>query len=214
MLGLGLMYTDVATEVPGFANVGCPITRGGSFRLNFADDSTGKLFTVGKPCDWTRKLPDLAGRGHPQLALFSGGLIDTVPRKIPALGPGWHTVDEPRFQDLLRSEYEAAIDDVVSASPGTRVVLLTLSPDWKHGGERHRARIDIINGLFGQVAADRPGVTEIVDLKSWIDATGERERLCPDGLHLVPATTAKEVYERFLGPRLQQIAAEPPAALH
>ena len=38
------------------------------------------------------------------------------------------------------------------------------------------------------------------------DVRGERERLCPDGLHLVPATTAKEVYDRFLGPRLVQIA--------
>ncbi|MGZ4728661.1 MAG: acyltransferase family protein [Acidimicrobiales bacterium] len=214
MLGLGLMHTDVAVEVQGFANVGCPVTRGGSFRLTFAGDSSGKVFPAGRSCDWTRKLPDLAGRSHPQLALFSGGLIDSVPRKVTALGSGWHTVEEPSYRDFMRTELEGAVDAVVGASPGTKVVLLTLSPDWKRGDEHHRARIDIIDGLIRQVAADRPGVTEVVDLKAWIDGTGERERLCPDGLHLVPETTAVEVYQRFLGPRLQQIAAEPGPARH
>ena len=114
MLGLGLIYTDALLEVPGFANVGCPITRGGSFRLNFADDSSGKVFPAGKSCDWTKKLPELAGKSHPQLAVFSGGLIDSVPRKITALGPGWHTVDEPPFQDHMRSELDAAVDAVVA----------------------------------------------------------------------------------------------------
>jgi len=137
-----------------------------------------------------------------------------VPRKITALGPGWHTVDEPPFQDHMRSELDAAVDAVVGASPSTKVVLLTMSPDWKRGDEHHRARMDIINQIIRQVSADRPDVTEVVDLKAWIDATGERERLCPDGLHLVPNTTAKEVYDRFLGPRLQQIAAEPSPARH
>jgi peptidoglycan/LPS O-acetylase OafA/YrhL len=208
MLGLGLLHTDVADEVPGFANVGCPVTRGGSYRLTF-EDHGGKVFQAAKGCDWSTKLPKLAGTSHPQLVLFSGGLIDTVPRKLPALGSGWHTVDEVAYQQLMLSELEAAVDAVAVASPGTRVVLLTLSPDWKRGNVAHRQRVDIVNQVIQQVADQRPGSTEVVDLKRWLDATGERERLCPDGLHLVPDTTAVEVFDRFLGPRLRQIAAEP-----
>ena len=205
MLGLSLMYTDTTVGVPGFANVGCPITRGGTFRLNFADDHSGKVFDAAEACDWTTQLPDLAARSHPDVALFSGGVMDTVPRKLAVLGPGWHTIEEQGFQDTMRSEYEAAVDAVVGASPTTKVVLLTVSPDWKRGNATHEARVDIINHVIEQVAADRPGVTEIVDLKGWIDGTGERQRLCPDGLHLMPPTTGKEVFERFLAPRLEQI---------
>ncbi len=213
MLGVGLIYTDQAIGVPGFANVGCPLTRGGSFRLSF-DDHSGKVFDANEGCDWTTKLPDLAARSHPDLALFSGGMIDTVPRKLHALGPGWHTLEEPGFRAVLRSELEAAVDAVEGASPHTKVVLVTISPDWKRGNDTHRARVDIVNQVIEEVAADRPGMTEVVDLKGWIDATGERERLCPDGMHLVPATTAKEVYERFLGPRLRQIASGDITARH
>ncbi|HEY5155122.1 MAG TPA: SGNH/GDSL hydrolase family protein, partial [Acidimicrobiales bacterium] len=206
--------TDVAVGVPGFANVGCPITRGGSFRLNFSDDHSGKVFDAANGCDWTQKLPTLVAQSHPDLALFSGGVMDTVPRKLAVLGPGWHTIDEPAFQDAMRSEYEAAVDAVVGASPSTKVVLLTVSPDWKRGNATHAERVDLINHVIEQVAADRPGVTEIVDLKGWIDGTGERQRLCPDGLHLMPATTGKEVFERFLGPRLAQVLSGAVLARH
>ena len=214
MLGLALLHSDVADEVPGFANVGCPLSRGGSLRMTLTDDPKAKVFPAGRSCDWTKKLPDLAARTHPQLLLVSGGVIDTVPRKLTALGPGWHTLDEQAFQDYVRTELEAAVDSVVGASPGTKVVLLTLSPDWKRGGDVHAARVDIVNRVIDQVAADRPDVTDVVDLKSWIDATGERQRLCPDGLHLVPDTTGQEVFERFLGPRLQDIAAGRAPARH
>ncbi len=207
MLGLGLGYTDVAVEVPGMSNVGCPMSRGGSYRSTFDESMGGNVLVVGKACDWTTRLPALAARSQPQIALFSGGMIDTVPRRLPALGRGWHTLDEPAYQRLLRSEYDVAIDGVVAASPATKVVLLTMAADWKRADAANRARVAILNQVLAQAVSDRPAVTRLVDLAGWIDASGERQRLCPDGLHLVPQTTAKEVYERFLGPELQRIAS-------
>ncbi len=152
--------------------------------------------------------------------------IDTLRPKVVVLIVGWwETMDryyQGRWQHLGQPEYDAyetgQFEKAVSilSSQGAHVALMT-SPYYDTGeqldgqpwDEDSPSRVNVLNGIIGQVAAKNPGIVSIVPLNKYLDPDGHftwtingRVVRLGDGVHTTPAAGP------YLAPRiLPQLAA-------
>lgn len=192
------------------AVLGCPIARGGSYR--FLRD----IATFRGECDWGTRFPGLVEDQRPDVVVLTSGIWDVVDRRFPG-DDRWRHIGEPEVDSFILREFVAAID--VLGSTGASVVLLTY-PHFQAGAdqgftdlpESDPARVDRLNDLMRQAAAERPGVARVIDLQGWYaqqpGGEGDLSRR-PDGLHFsdeyVPTVGA------WLGPQLLAIGRNPAA---
>ena len=109
----------------------------------------------------------------------------------------WTHVGDPAYDAYLVSLYDRAV--AIASSHGAKVALLTspyylrgLRPDGGLWPEDDPARVDIMNGLFRQVAARHPGVVTLVDFGGKLSPgghfamTADGVQVRSDGVHLTP----------------------------
>lgn len=200
-VGISIGLSQVKSDfqfVGGYAELGCPIGHGG-LRRGFAatgDDETEIAWPVEAVCDtenWAATTSDLRPI---DVGIVLTGNWDLVGRQVEALGPDWHTIEEPKYQSWLLGEMERAVDGIHNAGV-KQVMWLTLPANV---GYQPSQRLDIFNELVARVASTRDWIT-IVDYASYIRAHNEWR---PDGIH-VSETTSLPFVEAWLVDQINDI---------
>ena len=205
MTGYG--FTDWLTAtgrglvVPGGATLGCSLMGGDALRL-------GNRTTEGPPgCpDWPTTWAQVIADGAPNTVVVQMGAWDVQDRRVGD-DPTWRGPGDPVYDEALRQRMLEAVD-ILSADRAMVVWLQAPIPTEGREGrlpdpayDAVAPRMARINELIGELPSLRPGRVMVVDLAGWFEATGEQERLRPDGMHF-SRETAGEVAERFLGPAI------------
>ena len=200
-VGISIGLSQVKSDfqfVGGYAELGCPIGHGG-LRRGFAatgDDEAEIAWPVEAVCDtenWAATTSDLKPI---DVGIILTGNWDLVGRQVEALGPDWHTIEEPKYQSWLLGEMERAVDGIHNAGV-KQVMWLTLPANV---GYQPSQRLDIFNELVARVASTRDWIT-IVDYASYIRAHNEWR---PDGIH-VSETTSLPFVEAWLVDQINDI---------
>ena len=200
-VGISIGLSQVKSDfqfVGGYAELGCPIGHGG-LRRGFAatgDDEAEIAWPVEAVCDtenWATTTSDLKPI---DVGIILTGNWDLVGRQVEALGPDWHTIEEPKYQSWLLGEMERAVDGIHNAGV-KQVMWLTLPANV---GYQPSQRLEIFNELVARVASTRDWIT-IVDYASYIRAHNEWR---PDGIH-VSETTSLPFVEAWLVDQINDI---------
>ncbi len=196
-----LALTDRGLAVPGGATLGCSLMGGDAMRLG---DRTieGPPGCPEWPTTWARAVAD----GAPSTVVVQTGAWDVQDRRLGD-DPTWRGPGDPVYDAALQQRMLEAID-ILSAN-GAMVVWLQgpIPTEGREGRLPDPAydavapRMARINELIGELPSLRPGRVMVVDLAGWFEATGEQQRLRPDGMHF-SRETAAEVAQRFLGPAI------------
>jgi peptidoglycan/LPS O-acetylase OafA/YrhL len=190
--------------VPGHGTaLGCGIGRGGE-RLQH-----GQASPIPPECQWDRVWPHVIDQ-HPEtkVAVLMTGTWDVIDRKLPG-DTQWRGPGDPTYDRYIAGEIGAAMD--LFRSRGLRVVWLTTPPlDFGRGQTPKPpldppdtpARVDRLNQLIRQEAAERQGVA-VVDYGAYIAGLSPAEdaRIRSDGVHL-DLEDAESVAADFLGPQI------------
>ncbi len=178
-LGLGTArggFTEIQVAT-SYTTLGCPTGRAGAMRAT-------KGATVYEPaadCDWTNAIADVAARfGGLDAAVVWSGTRDIADRKVPALGNTWMNVTDPAYRAWLLTEMVALNDTIVAATGARKVLWLTLPEDPNFP---HPERFAAWTALLHDLQAQRPDEVTIIDIAAYIAASGDAQRLLPDGLH-------------------------------
>jgi peptidoglycan/LPS O-acetylase OafA/YrhL len=157
--GLERWGYDNGVSVVNAGRYYCGIARGG--RLAMAMGNTAN------PCeDWPQRWPGMLDRLRPDVVVVLTTIWDTSPRQRDDWGPDYIGVGDARFDQLVTTDWKAAVD--VLGSRGARVVWLT-SPCSAQPPIDHN--LQYANQLYlASVRRSTPMVQ--VDLDS---------RVCPDG---------------------------------
>ncbi|MCX7621251.1 MAG: acyltransferase family protein [Acidimicrobiales bacterium] len=185
-----------ADVVSGWTGLGCGLSRYGN---RGEGPSRGPVLPE---CNaWDEGWREAIDKNRPNIGVIQVGPWEVVDRQLP--GDRWRALGDPVLDEYEKSEIRRAIDLLQAVD--AEVVFLNLpyigAPEGKdvtefRGNAADPARADRFNQLLAEVAAERPGV-HIIDLKGWLESSGEDKRLRPDGEHFSEAT-AYEVAERFL----------------
>ena len=201
-VGISIGLSQVKSDfqfVGGYAELGCPIGHGG-LRRGFAatgDDEAEIAWPVEAVCDtenWAATTSDLKPI---DVGIILTGNWDLVGRQVEALGPDWHTIEEPKYQSWLLGEMERAVDGIHNAGV-KQVMWLTLPANV---GYQPSQRLDIFNELVARVASNRDWIT-IVDYASYIRAHNEWR---PDGIHVSQDVSLLFV-ETWLADQINELA--------
>ena len=201
-VGISIGLSQVKSDfqfVGGYAELGCPIGHGG-LRRGFAatgDDEAEIAWPVEAVCDtenWAATTSDLKPI---DVGIILTGNWDLVGRQVEALGPDWHTIEEPKYQSWLLGEMERAVDGIHNAGV-KQVMWLTLPANV---GYQPSQRLDIFNELVARVASTRDWIT-IGDYTSYIRAHNEWR---PDGIHVSQDVSLLFV-ETWLADQINELA--------
>jgi peptidoglycan/LPS O-acetylase OafA/YrhL len=148
---------------------------------------------------------------HPQVVALIIGWWDCMDRFYQGR---WQHLGQPSFDAYETAQLEKAVS--VLSSGGARVALMT-SPYYDTGeqldgqpwDEDMPARVDVLNSIIEQVAAQHPDVVSVVPLNKYLDPDGHftwtidgKVMRLGDGVHTTPAAGP------YLAPRiLPQLAA-------
>ncbi len=212
----GLETEDGLVAVHGLGGLGCSVTRGGERRY------AGEVGASAPHCDeWATLIPSAASTvrstyGHADMAILGTGPWDVSDRRLPG-EDAWRSPGDPVYDAYLRSELAAATDAFLDeglpvvwlTTPYLDVGKLMQPPPPEPFPESDPARVDLLNDIIRDLAAERDGVA-VVDLGGYLDdlPDAQDERLRPDGVHL-EREAAQEVAQ-WLGPAI--VAAVPSAA--
>jgi peptidoglycan/LPS O-acetylase OafA/YrhL/lysophospholipase L1-like esterase len=207
-VGYGLQLwskSNPGIKVSNAGQFGCPIARGGSYRF------LREIEQFAASCDWGTKFPSYVDDAQPDVVVLTSGIWEVVDRILPG-DDRWRHIGQDDVDHYELAEVLAAIDAL--GKQGSTVVLLTY-PHFEAGQdqgfaglpESDPARVDRLNQILRDAAAQRPGVATVVDLQGWL-AQQPGGELDPakrdDGLHFrdayVPTIGA------WLGPQLENIA--------
>jgi peptidoglycan/LPS O-acetylase OafA/YrhL len=207
-LALGMVPTGgpVAQVVAAPVEMGCALGRGGTHRADRPGDAVAVDTEL---CDWTQGWPaGLAGRTPIDVGIVWFGSWDAQDRRGAPLGDGWSHLGQPAFDAWMLTELDAASQLLLTHGVRT-VVWLTVDAD----PATESVGIDRYNELLETYAAGHGPQVQVIDLAAWLDATGERDRLLPDGRHATfepDGGTAREIGDRFLVGQIVQAAARNP----
>ncbi|MCB1256213.1 MAG: acyltransferase [Microthrixaceae bacterium] len=206
-LGFGLVdwATDKDVDVTVAAQFGCPIARGGRYRIQ----RDSQVFEPG--CDWGPTFPELIQTHRPEVVMLSSSVWQVVDRQLPGDTQYRHLGDKLMDRYVL-SEFLTAVDAL--ASGGATVALFT-SPYIESGREKGYTglpesdpkRMDQLNDIIREVAKLRPTVTRIIDLAAWLGGQDGRDMdptRRPDGIHFTDAESRS--IADWTGPQLDAIA--------
>ena len=191
--------------------IGCSLARGGLI------DATGTPRPVLEGCDdwpdrWRRRVRELAV----DAAVVQFGPWDVADRRLPG-DDRWRHVGDPVYDEFLRGELREAV--AVLSSSGAKVLWLTSPrvemerslvprPPAPHPSS-DPARMDRLNELVREVAAEHPDVVRVLDLAAHLRARpgGELDpSLRPDGVHV--SEEASGEVAAWLGPQIVAALAE------
>lgn len=206
-LGYGLVdwAENRKTDVSVAAWFGCPIARGGRYRMQrdsapFAED-----------CEWTADYPRFIAEKRPDIVMLSSTMWQVVDRQLPGDTTYRHMGDEILDRYIL-SEFLSAVDAL--AAGGATVVLLTGSyvESGREKGftglpESEHERMDRLNEIFREVVRLRPEVTRLVELQPFLreqDGGELSPESKPDGIHF--SDTMSRTIANWLGPQLESTA--------
>jgi hypothetical protein len=127
------------------------------------------------PCaQWPRIWESEVTTMHPQVVLLVVGWWETMDRVYQGR---WQHLGEPSFNAYERAQLEQAVS--VLGSRGAQVAIATApyfdsgeQPDGQPWDEDAPARVDILNSLITEVAAEHPGNVSIVPLHRYLDPDG------------------------------------------
>jgi hypothetical protein len=189
--------------------IGCSLGRGGSI------DATGTARPVLDGCDdWPRRWRARAAELDLDGALLQIGPWDVADRRLPG-DDEWRHIGDPVYDAFLKAEMHEAVDALTSSGA---VVLWLTSPrvDMERSvvprptrsfPASEPARMDRLNALIREVAAERPDEVRVIDVAAHLRAGpgGEMDpTIRPDGVH---------VSEEASGPLAQWLAPAILAAL-
>ncbi len=220
--GLGISQWGIETDrivLPGRVGdlLGCGVSRGGE-RLE-----RGETTVAPEGCDsWPEIIPAEVARvrekyGRLEFAVVQTGPWDVADRRLEG-DDTWRSPGDPIYDEFLESELTTATGMFLEQG---LVVVWLLAPRIDVGrneepppdtpyAESEPERMDRLNEIIEQIAADRQGVVA-VDLAGYLrdQPGGEMDSdLRPDGVHFT-GETATEVAQ-WLGPAvLDAVAAEP-----
>lgn len=182
-------------SVLSYAQLGCPVARGGILRPPDGDPTV-----VPDRCnDWAEAVepahvtdPGVASwttavaTFRPDVVLTFATPWDVADRKLPQFGESWTHLLDPAYDNFVRDEYRQATQ--VLGGTGARVLWLE-SPHLNRPvrPQNDPARIDRLNELLHEATAGMPNV-ELVDYPGWLGPVGSprERRLRADGVHLSP----------------------------
>jgi hypothetical protein len=209
-LAFGLSYESPADWQlgPSFAPLGCPLARGGSAQHQGAPSNNAPWEL--KNCDWMTYINDAPSTPVDVVVLWYG-TWDVVDRKVPELGNEWLTIDSPEYRQYLIEELESMIAALSAKFDPELILMLTISEGHVADPEFRSSSFNTLWTVFAETT-DLP--FRVLDLASWVKASGEATRLMPDGFHLTfgeidpQDNTAIEVHTRFLDPETRRLLAE------
>lgn len=144
---------------------GCPIARGGDRRFM-------REIAAFVDCDWSEDAPSLLATYRPDVVVIATGVWDVVDRRFPG-EDRWRHIGDPQVDRHLLVELVSAID--TWGSGGATVVLATMphiesGRDQGYSGlpESDPARMDRLNEVLREAAAQRPDVATVVDVAGWL----------------------------------------------
>lgn len=189
--------------------IGCSLGRGGWI------DATGTARPVLDGCDdwperWRRRAAELDLDG----ALVQIGPWDVADRRIPG-DDEWRHIGDPVYDAFLKSEMHEAVDALTSSgavvlwltSPRVEMERSVVPRPSRSFPASEPARMDRLNELIREVAAERPDEVWVIDVAAHLRAGtgGEMDpAIRPDGVH---------VSEEASGPLAQWLAPAILAAL-
>jgi hypothetical protein len=189
--------------------IGCSLGRGGSI------DATGTARPVLEGCDdWPRRWRARAGELELAGALLQIGPWDVADRRLPG-DDEWRHIGDPVYDEFLKSEMHEAVDALTSSgavvlwltSPRVEMERSVVPRPTRSFPASEPARMDRLNELIREVAAERPDEVRVIDVAAHLRALpgGEMDpTVRPDGVH---------VSEEASGPLAQWLAPEILAAL-
>ncbi len=199
-LGLGDVLTTQgrASPVPGATKLGCGLGLGGKRK------SAGREEDVPAVCDdWPAVWRELITRERPDIAVVQVGPWDVNDRLVPG-DTVWRKPGDPTYDAYLREQMRTAA--AILHDRGATVVWLTSLPIGANAETSGQPETDLIaeperfrrfNEILAEEAANHPDWWKVVDLATWLGATGEDDRIRADGVHLGDRES-KEVAERYL----------------
>jgi hypothetical protein len=195
------LATGRTQGVGGVMELGCGIVRGGTRRYL-------EVETIPEVCDrwpttWAAQLAEV----HPDIALVTSCQWETVDRMFAGEAT-WRSPDDPAYRSRIRDDYLEAAD--LLASQGALVIWLTCAHFGDHADDADHAwarasheqqRIDDLNAVIGEVAAERPDAVRVIDLGGWMEARVLDTAIRADGSHYDPGP-GDDVITSVLGPAL------------
>lgn len=189
--------------------IGCSLGRGGSI------DATGTARPVLDGCDdWPRRWRARAAELDLDGALLQIGPWDVADRRLPG-DDEWRHIGDPVYDAFLKSEMHEAVDALTSAgavvlwltSPRVEMERSVVPRPARSFPASEPARMDRLNELIREVAAERPHEVWVIDVAAHLRAGPDGEMdpaIRPDGVH---------VSEEASGPLAQWLAPAILAAL-
>jgi hypothetical protein len=173
-------------QVGGVVKLGCGIVRGGLVQ------APGAAVPIRAECDaWPTTWPKVVSTKQPDFAVVMSCQWETIDRLYPS-GGRWQHLGDSAFDALVRREYLAAADALLKA--GAPLVVWVTCPHFSqrvgtkklpaHSLEsRDPARVDRLNEIVREVAAERPDRIRVLEWGQWVDQRIDDARLRPDGSH-------------------------------
>ncbi|HET6794476.1 MAG TPA: SGNH hydrolase domain-containing protein [Acidimicrobiales bacterium] len=204
--GLGPLASRYGGAIANEGIMGCGMVTASPYRY------FGQVQNLLPQCTtWQATWQAAVNRDHPDVVAVVVGRWELMDR---VYNGGWTHVGDPAYDAYIESLLEQAI--AIASSGGAKVALLTdpyfLRGHTPTGGifpEDDPARVNLMNGLFRQVAARHPGLVSVIDFGAFLSPGGAFSmtvggvQVRSDGVHMTPQAGA--VLAPWLMPQLVAI---------
>ncbi len=222
--GLASVAGDYGVQITNDAILGCGVTDGGPIEVQGQVIPAAYIASACNGLPGSEQWPQIYAQDvaatNPDVALLLVGRWETVNRYHDGQ---WSWPGQPAYDAYLESQLETAVR--ILSARGARVALLTSpyfdeQPPPPGGGtwpEDQPARVQAVNSIIYQVAAQFPGTATVIDLNAKLDPGGAYASVIDgvtvrtsDGVHI---TLAGGVWlAPWLLPKLVALAAGRPGA--
>jgi hypothetical protein len=196
-MALGAGMVAWATEHPELAQV----TVAGSPGCGFVDQGAVDVYIDHAACaEWRDHLPVLVGELQPDAVVVMIGEVDILARSFDG-GPMVYA-DDPVYRSVVSSAYDAFADGVEGS---TSAVIGWVRPPvpntWGLASATPVASWVALDQVLTGLVEDHPGRATVLDLRTYLEASGRLATARSDGLHLKPEAAA-EISGDWLYPQL------------
>ncbi|MEX2627676.1 MAG: SGNH/GDSL hydrolase family protein, partial [Ilumatobacteraceae bacterium] len=207
--GVGLVTWAAANpelaQVDIEAAPGCGFVRGGDVLVDenwrpVPDRCEGWLDDV---------LPGVAATASPDVVMLKTTSWDVLDHRWEP-GEQFSPLD-PELRAAIERDFATVTDRLLDEGVGTVAWVMQPVPNplWLDLGQTQSEpeRHQVLYATMRELAAERPGRVEVVDLAGWLDATGYATDadLRPDGVHWTPEASTR-LADEYLGEQLVRVA--------